>query len=149
MLTNDGDFANAVLHPSKKISKTYLVKVKGVPGEKEIAQLRAGIKLEDGITSPAKAKRLRTTESNSWVEITIYEGKKRQVRRMLDATGHPVLKLKRVAIDGISLGDLGSGEYRYLTSEEIERLKGHIQSGLSLRNKTHGRHELLLHPGGN
>ncbi len=122
LLTNDGDFAHAVLHPSKKISKTYIVKVSGIIEEKDLAKLREGIKLEDGMTAPAKVKKIRETENNSWLEITIYEGRKRQIRRMLERIGHPVLRLKRVAIDGLRLGDLKVGEKRPLSEEEINRI---------------------------
>jgi 23S rRNA pseudouridine2605 synthase len=122
-ITNDGDFAHAVLHPSKKISKTYMVKVKGVLEEEEITKLRKGIKLKKRMTAPAMVKKTRKTEQNSWLEITIHEGKKRQIRKMLDIIGHPVLKLKRVRIDGIELGGLEPGALRYLTSEEINRVK--------------------------
>src|SRR4030043_1421130 len=83
LLTNDGDFAHAVLHPSKKISKTYLVKVKGILDKEEIEKLEKGIKLGDGMTSPAKVRRIRKTENNLWLEMVIYEGKKRKIRRML------------------------------------------------------------------
>ncbi len=123
LLTNNGDFAHAVLHPSKKISKTYFVKVKGVIENEKIEKLRAGIKLANGITAPAKAKRIRKTENNSWLEITIHEGKKRQIRRMLEKLGHPVLKLKRIRIDGLEMGKLESGAYRYLTFEELNKIK--------------------------
>ena len=77
LLTNDGDFAQAVLHPSKKISKTYLVKVKGDPEEKRMDKLRSGVRLEEGLTAPARVKKIRTTENNSWLEITIHEGKEK------------------------------------------------------------------------
>jgi 23S rRNA pseudouridine2605 synthase len=127
LLTNDGDFAHAVLHPSKKISKTYFVKVKGVIENEKIERLRAGIKLADGITAPAKAKRIRKTENNSWLEITIHEGKKRQIRRMLEKIGHPVLKLKRIRIDGLEMGKLESGAYRYLTFEELNKIKMEVE----------------------
>lgn len=126
LLTNDGDFAHAVLHPSKKISKTYLIKVKGLPEEKEIDKLRTGVKLIDGITSPAKARMVRTTENNCWLEMTIYEGRKRQIRRMLDRIGHPVLKLKRIKINGIELGKIETGKYRYLTPEEVNKMKKEV-----------------------
>jgi 23S rRNA pseudouridine2605 synthase len=122
-MTNDGDFAHAVLHPSKKISKTYLVKVKGVLEEEDIAKLRKGIKLKKRMTAPAIIKKTRKTEQNSWLEITIHEGRKRQIRRMLDIIGHPVLKLKRVRIDGIELGGLEPGALRYLTPEEVDMIK--------------------------
>jgi len=83
LLTNDGEFAHAVLHPSKKIPKTYLVKIKGNLEDESIEKLRKGIRLDRTVTAPAKVKRLRKTESNSWIEMVIYEGKKRQIRRML------------------------------------------------------------------
>jgi 23S rRNA pseudouridine2605 synthase len=123
LLTNDGDFAQSLLHPSKKIFKTYLVKVKGEPEEVKIDKLRKGIKLSEGVTVPAKIKRLRETENNTWFEMTIYEGRKRQIRRMFMEIRHPVLKLKRIKIGGLSLGDLEPGAYRFLTAEEIERAK--------------------------
>ena len=126
LLTNDGDFAQAVLHPSNKIPKTYLVKLKGMLEEKEAERLRRGIRLEEGMTAPAKVRRISRTEMNSWIEMTIHEGKKRQIRRMLEKTGHLVLKLKRVKINGIELDKLKAGEYTYLTSEEMNKIKKEI-----------------------
>ena len=123
LLTNDGDFANAVMHPSKKIPKTYQVKVKGVPEQKVLEKLKKGIRLEDGMTAPAKINGPKNTENNSWLEVSIYEGRKRQLRRMFEQVGHPVLKLKRIRIGGIHIGDLAPGAYRYLTPEEINRTK--------------------------
>jgi 23S rRNA pseudouridine2605 synthase len=126
LLTNDGDFANAILHPSKKVPKTYLVKVKGVLEEAKIDKLRAGVKLIDGLTAPAKVRKISTTENNSWIEMTMHEGRKRQIRRMLETIGYAVLKLKRIKINGIALGDLKPGKYRYLTSEEMNKIKKDI-----------------------
>jgi len=126
LLTNDGDFANAIMHPSKKLTKMYQVKVKGIPEQKEIDRLKKGIHLEDGLTAPATVKRLKTTENNSWLEVTIYEGRKRQLRRMFDQIGHSVLKLKRIRIKGIDIGDLKPGRYRYLTPDEVTRIKKEI-----------------------
>jgi 23S rRNA pseudouridine2605 synthase len=123
LMTNDGDFTHAVLHPSKKVSKTYLVKVKGFLTDEEIAKLQKGIRLTERLTAPAMVKRTRKTEQNSWLEITIYEGRKRQIRRMLESIGHPVLKLKRIRINGIALGGLETGTFRYLTSEEVDMIK--------------------------
>lgn len=123
LITNDGDFAHAVLHPSKSIPKTYHVKVKGVVDESGLEKLRRGVRLEDGMTAPAKVKSLRKSENNSWLEITIHEGRKRQIRRMAEKIGHQVIKLKRVGINGLKLGDLKSGEIRRLTIEEVEKLK--------------------------
>lgn len=126
LLTNDGDFAHAVLHPSKKISKTYLIKVKGIPENTEVEKLRTGVKLEDGVTAPAKAKKIRMTENNAWLEMTIHEGRKRQIRRMLEKIGHPVLKLKRIRINGIGMGKLEPGGHRYLTPEEVNKIKREV-----------------------
>jgi len=123
LMTNDGDFAHSVLHPSKKVSKTYLVKVKGVLNEEEIARLKKGVRLKERVTAPAIVKSMRKTEQNSWLEITIHEGKKRQIRRMLEILGHTVLKLKRIKINGLALGGLETGAFRYLTSEEVGMIK--------------------------
>jgi len=127
LLTNDGDFAHAVLHPSKKISKTYLVKVKGIPEEDKIEKLKTGVKLVERMTAPVKVKRIRETENNSWLEIIIYEGKKRQIRRMLEKIGHDVLKLKRIRVDGLELGKLEPGTFRYLTPEERDKIKKEVE----------------------
>jgi 23S rRNA pseudouridine2605 synthase len=123
LLTNDGDFANAVMHPSREIPKTYLVKVKGEIEEEKLEKLRRGVKLEDGMTLPARAKKVRKAENNSWIEMTIYEGRKRQIRRMLEKVGHLVLKLKRIAIDGLKLKGLMPGELRPLTQDELHMIK--------------------------
>ncbi|MBI4697779.1 MAG: rRNA pseudouridine synthase [Nitrospirae bacterium] len=126
LLTNDGELTNAVLHPKGKIPKTYLVKVEGVFEDKDIQKFEKGIKLEDGLTAPAKIKKIKKTEANSWVEITIYEGRKRQIRRMCEKLGHSVMRLIRTKIDGLELGDLKPGEHRRLTLEEIKRLKKEV-----------------------
>jgi 23S rRNA pseudouridine2605 synthase len=125
-LTNDGDVTNAVLHPSRKIPKTYMVKVKGIIDDNKINKLRQGVRLEDGRTLPAKVKFARQSENNSWIEIAITEGKKRQVRRMVEAVGHPALKLRRVSINGIRLSGLKIGELRPLTERELRELKKEI-----------------------
>jgi 23S rRNA pseudouridine2605 synthase len=122
-LTNDGDFTNAMLHPSRKIPKTYMVKVKGIIDDNKITKLRQGVRLEDGRTLPAKVKFARQSENNSWIEIAITEGKKRQVRRMVEAVGHPALKLRRVSINGVRLSGLKIGELRPLTERELQELK--------------------------
>jgi 23S rRNA pseudouridine2605 synthase len=121
-ITNDGDFAYRILHPSKKIPKTYVIKVKGIIDEDAIEKLRRGVRLEDGLTAPAKVKKIRQSGSNSWVEITIHEGRKRQVRRMLEKVGYSVIKLRRIAIGGLKLGDLKPGEIRRMTFEEVKKV---------------------------
>jgi 23S rRNA pseudouridine2605 synthase len=99
------------------------VKVKGELEEKDLEKLRKGMKLEGAITAPARVKPLKKTENNSWVEITIYEGRKRQIRRMMERLDHPVLKLKRIAIAGIKLGYLQPGELRHLSPEEVNAIR--------------------------
>ncbi len=123
ILTNDGDLANAILQPKSKIPKTYRVKIDGFLEDKDIQKLEKGIRLDDGMTAPAKLKIIRTLKANSWADITIHEGKKRQVRRMFDRIGHSVIKLIRIKINGFQLGSLKPGEYRYLTPDEVEKLK--------------------------
>lgn len=122
LITNDGELANKLIHPRYGIPKTYLVKIKDVPDEKDLSRLKEGVKLEDGKTLPARVKLIRRTEENSWVNLTITEGRNRQVKRMCQAIGHPVIKLKRVEFAGIKLGDLKPGEFRYLSKGEVERL---------------------------
>ena len=123
LLTNDGDFAHLITHPSHEFPKTYRAKVKGVLEDHQIEQLEKGIYLDDGRTAPAKLKKISKEEANSWLEITIHEGRKRQVRRMFDRVGHSVIKLKRVRTGNLQLGDLPEGSFRYLTPDEISALK--------------------------
>ncbi len=123
LLTNHGELAQALLHPKFHVPKTYLVKVKGVLSEEEIGQLEWGVKLDDGLTSPAVVKKVRKAEANSWVELTIHEGRKHQVKRMCEAVGHPVLKLVRVRFGPLTLSHLALGRYRYLTDREANALR--------------------------
>jgi 23S rRNA pseudouridine2605 synthase len=123
LLTNDGELAQRLLHPRYHVPKTYLVKVKGVLEDAHIRALETGVRISDGLTGPAHAKKVRKTEENSWVELTIYEGRTHQVKRMLEAVGHPVLKLKRLRFGPLVLGTLPIGQYRFLTDTEIHRLK--------------------------
>jgi 23S rRNA pseudouridine2605 synthase len=127
LLTNDGDFAQAILHPSKKIPKTYLVKVKGAFLEEDMQRLRSGIRLDRSITAPARVKRVRKTDANSWIEMTIYEGKKRQIRRMLERVGHPVIRLMRIRINGIEMGAIEPGGMRRLTAGEMDTIEKELQ----------------------
>lgn len=129
LLTNDGEFAHAVLHPSKKIPKTYLVKIKGNLEDENIEKLRRGIRLDRTVTAPAKVKRLRKTESNSWIEMVIYEGKKRQIRRMLERVGHSVIRLMRIKINGLEMGPLKPGACRPISTEEMRILKKELNIG--------------------
>ena len=123
LLTNDGDFAHLITHPSHELSKTYLVKVKGQLDDATLEKLAKGIYLDDGKTAPARVRKVRKEEANSWIEIAIHEGRKRQVRRMMDRVGHSVIRLKRTKIGPISLGELPMGAYRHLTSDEVKTLQ--------------------------
>jgi len=120
LLTNDGALANQLTHPRYEVPKTYRAKVANPPvGERALQRLRAGIELDDGPTAPTQARRLRPDV----VELTIREGRKRQVRRMCEAVGHPVLALRRVGFGPLALGDLRAGAHRRLTAAEVERLR--------------------------
>ena len=124
ILTDDGEFMYKVTHPKHEIEKTYTVTVKGIVQQSEVEKLRQGVEIEDYITKPAKVKILKTdTEKNiSRLEITIHEGKNRQVRKMCEAVGKSVLALHRSKIGGIGVKDLELGKWRYLNSKEIEQL---------------------------
>ena len=105
LLTNNGELAQAMLHPRYHVPRTYLIKVKGVLTDDEIRSLEQGVRLEDGMTSPAQVKKVRKVEANSWLEITIREGRKHQVKRMLEVVGHPVIKLLRIRMGSLSLAN--------------------------------------------
>ena len=115
LLTNDGDFANKVMHPKYNVNKTYFVKLSSPIGDRQIRQIESGILLEDGKTSPSKVKRI---DSKS-VEITIHEGKKRIVRRMMRQLDLGILELKRISIGKLTLGNLKEGKHRKLKKEEM------------------------------
>ncbi|MEW6429491.1 MAG: pseudouridine synthase [Thermodesulfobacteriota bacterium] len=122
VLTNDGEFGHRILHPRFEISRTYEALVSGYPSESKLDTLRAGIDLDGRRTSPAVVELLRRTRNGSVVKITIHEGRKRQVRRMFDAIGHPVAALKRTAYGGLTLGDLPPGEFRRLDGKDLRLL---------------------------
>ena len=123
LLTNDGELALRLTHPRYGIRKTYRVKVKGTPTAEALAQLAAGVRLEEGRTGPAEVRLDRTDDGKSWLEITIGEGRKREVRRMCERVGHPVEKLTRVRLGPLTLGKLPPGHYRSLTARELSALQ--------------------------
>ncbi|MFZ5877339.1 MAG: pseudouridine synthase [Nitrospirota bacterium] len=124
LLTNDGELANALMHPSGEVPKIYAVKIKGKATDEEIGKLEAGgIYLGPGRSAPCRVRRMRQAEQNEWLEITLHEGKKRQIRVMLERLDHSVLKLIRTHYAGIPLGTLPRGEARLLTPAEVKRLK--------------------------
>lgn len=125
LFTNDGEFAYRLMHPSHQIEKTYLAWVNGIPSDGAIQCLREGVTISSGKTAPAKVKRLKVNRdgTDTQFEVVIHEGKKRQVRLMFKAVGHPVVRLKRVRIGTLALGNLPRGQYRFLTPAEIARLQ--------------------------
>ena len=122
LLTNDGELANRVLHPRYKLPKVYVALVKGVVPKNKLRKMRAGIELEDAFAKPDDVKILRYEGPRTWIQITFHEGRKHIVKRFLARFGHPVVKLIRVAIGPIRLGDLPKGKWRDLTGREIRRL---------------------------
>lgn len=126
ILTNDGDFVYKVTHPKHEITKTYTVTLKGIINNEDVNKLRCGVEIEDYVTKPAKVKILKTDEEKnvSRLEITIHEGKNRQVRKMCEAIGRKVLALHRSKIGNINVKDLKLGHWRYLTDYEVNNLCG-------------------------
>lgn len=123
LLTNDGALANRLAHPSHQVDKIYLVKIRGRMTEEAKNTLQEGVLLEDGKTAPAKLSKLRIQGNHTWFELTIHEGRNRQVRRMCEALGYQVSRLVRIGYAFLTLGDLRPGQMRQLTLREIERLK--------------------------
>jgi 23S rRNA pseudouridine2605 synthase len=120
LLTNDGELANRLTHPRYEVPKTYVARVAPERvAERSLRALRSGVELDDGITAPARVRLVRP----GVVEIEIHEGRKRQVRRMLEAVGHRVVALERVAFGPLRLASLGAGESRRLSGAEVERLR--------------------------
>ncbi|QDX93730.1 rRNA pseudouridine synthase [Brevibacillus laterosporus] len=138
IMTNDGELANRLAHPSFEMDKVYRAWVKGIPTSESVLRLAKGIKLEDGMTSPGKAKILErdTNKNRTLLELTIHEGRNRQVRRMCQAIGHPVVTLQRIRISFLMLGNLGLGSYRFLQKEEVERLQSELKQ---VQKKTNRR----------
>ena len=124
LLTNDGDFVYQVTHPKHEIEKTYNATLKGIVKNEDIEKLKKGVKIEDYTTKPAKVRILKIDEEKkcSRIEITIHEGKNRQVRKMCDAIGYKVLALHRSKIGNIDVKDLSLGKWRFLTSKEVKNI---------------------------
>lgn len=123
LLTNDGDLTYRLAHPRHEVEKVYLVRVRGAMSVTARRHLEEGVLLEDGLTAPARVRNVRVSGNHTWFEIAIHEGRNRQVRRMCEAIGHPVSRLKRIRLAFLSLGSLPAGGYRALTAEEVSRLK--------------------------
>ena len=126
LLTNDGDLAYRLLHPKEKIPKVYRVEVKGHPSRRKLAELEDGIVIEGRKTLPCKIQVLRKRATTTVLRVILYEGRKRQIRRMMRAINHPVVELERVEIGPLSLGRLKRGSFRELTPEEVASLRRYV-----------------------
>jgi 23S rRNA pseudouridine2605 synthase len=119
IMTNDGDLAQRLAHPSYEVTKTYIAEVTGVVSEQTLKRLRRGITLEDGPVQPTSVKIVSSAGDKTLLKITLQEGRNRIVRRTMEAVGHPVRRLSRIGIGPVRLGNLKVGEYRELTREEL------------------------------
>jgi 23S rRNA pseudouridine2605 synthase len=128
LLTNDGDFTYLISHAAKQVPKVYDVKVKGKPNDRQIKLLEKGVIIDGVRTAPAKILRIRQSETNAWYEVTLYEGRNQQIRKMFDAIGHSVIKLRRVAIGFLRDEKLRPGQYRLLTEAEVKLFFGRIRN---------------------
>lgn len=123
LLTNDGELTYALTHPKHEIGKTYRVRVKGIPSVEKLEHLARGVELEDGVTAPARVFLTHVLNGNALLEITIHEGRNRQVRRMCEKIGHPVIRLVRTHVGPLEMRKLGSGEVRTLSIRELNAIK--------------------------
>jgi len=122
LFTDDGELAQRLTHPRHGVAKTYMVKVRGRPDAEALERLRRGVVLDGRRTGPARVRVVRPG-ANAWLEVVVHEGRKHQVRRMLESQGHRVVRLRRTRFDGLELGDLPPGRARRLTPSEIDRLR--------------------------
>lgn len=132
LLTNDGTLTHRLLHPSHQVAKTYLAELRGPASAGDLEKLRQGVELEDGITAPAEVKLKRRGKTSTELEITIREGRNRQIRRMCKAVGHPVLRLQRIRFGQLGLGGLKAGQWRDLSPQEVKKLQ-HNPYGQALK----------------
>ncbi len=122
LLTNDGEWANRLAHPRHEVDKEYLVRVRGTVSREQMTRLEQGVELEDGKTAPARVALSKQSDNNTWISITIHEGRYRQVRRMCEAVSLSVVRLRRIRYGTLAIGELKLGEYRRLTPGEVAAL---------------------------
>lgn len=134
LLTNNGKVAQACVHPRYHVPKTYLVKVSGVCTNEEIRNIEDGVALDDGMTAPAVVRKSGKAKVNSWLELTIHEGRKHQVKRMLEALGHRVVRIKRIRFGPIELGNLPVGASRFATDAEANALRAVVHRSAGARS---------------
>lgn len=127
LLTNDGELANMLTHPRYQVERVYHVKLKGVITPLRIQEIKKGIHLRDGFARPARVKIIKSTGINSWVEIVLTEGRHHEVKRIFDAIGYDVIRLKRVEFAGLRVDGIPPGAYRELTPKEVKRLYAYVR----------------------
>lgn len=123
LMTNDGDLTQKLTHPSYEVPKKYIAVVEGIPNSKKLARFRKGLKIDGRMTAEAYIKVLKKHKDSSVLEISIHEGRNRQVRKMCEYIRHPILELQRIAVGELTLNDLKAGEWRYLTEKEVKYLR--------------------------
>ena len=131
LLTNDGEWANRLMHPRNEIEKEYHVRVRGKVIDQQLKRMADGVELEDGKTAPAIVSLVKNGEQNDWISVAIHEGRNRQVRRMCEAVSLSVVRLKRIRYGTLALGTLRSGHFRYLTETEVRELSGEPAKAVS------------------
>jgi 23S rRNA pseudouridine2605 synthase len=124
LLTNDGEWANRLMHPRHEIEKEYHVRVRGKVIDQQLKRMAEGVELEDGMTAPAVVNLVKSGEQNDWISVAIHEGRNRQVRRMCEAVSLSVVRLKRIRYGSLDLGTIRAGHFRYLTDAEVRELAG-------------------------
>jgi 23S rRNA pseudouridine2605 synthase len=127
LITNDGDLTYRLTHPRHEVEKVYEAEVEGRPSEAALRKLEQGIRLDDGFTGTSRARLLRAGDESTLLELTVHAGRKRMVRRMLAAVGHPVVGLRRTRVGPLTLGKLRPGRHRALTEEEVAALKAYAE----------------------
>ncbi|HIJ80985.1 MAG TPA: rRNA pseudouridine synthase [Desulfuromonadales bacterium] len=133
LLTNDGEWANRLMHPRHEIEKEYHVRVRGKVIDQQLKRMADGVELEEGKTAPAVVNLIKSGEQNDWISVAIHEGRNRQVRRMCEAVSLSVVRLKRIRYGTLSIGTLRAGEFRYLTDGEVRDLSGGTSKGTPSR----------------
>ena len=133
LITNDGDLTYRLTHPRFEVEKVYVAEVEGRPSRRALDRLAGGVMLADGAAPPARVRMLRAAGRGAALEITVHSGRKRMVRRMLQAVGHPAISLKRTRVGPLELGDLQPGDWRELTAAEVAGLRDHTKKGAARR----------------
>ena len=128
LLTNDGEWANRLMHPRHEVEKEYHVRVRGKAMDQQLKRMAGGVELEEGVTAPAAVRLVKSSDQNDWISVTIHEGRNRQVRRMCEAVSLSVVRLRRVRYGSLEIGALKPGQFRYLTEAEVKGLLQPVQA---------------------